>query len=48
MSAVTALLAGCGGEVETAAPDPRPVRTVTVEKGEAGMPITLTGRAHLT
>ena len=44
LSALTVLLAGCGGEVETGAPDPRPVRTVTVEKREAGMPVTLTGR----
>jgi RND family efflux transporter MFP subunit len=38
------LLAACQPDVETAAPDPRPVRTVTVEKREAGVPITLTGR----
>src|SRR5262249_14957154 len=34
----------CQPEVKTAAPEPRPVRTVTVEKHEAGTPITLTGR----
>ena len=44
LSALTVLLAACGGEVETAAPEPRPVRTVTVEKREAGVPVTLTGR----
>src|SRR5215470_3343147 len=38
------LLAACQPEAETAAPAPRPVRTVTVEKREAGVPITLTGR----
>ena len=38
------LLAGCGAEPEAATPEPRPVRTVTVEKREAGTPITLTGR----
>jgi membrane fusion protein, multidrug efflux system len=42
--ALPALLAACGGEVETAPPDPRPVRTVTVERREAGVPVTLTGR----
>src|SRR5262245_34931254 len=31
-------------EAEPVAPDPRPVRTVTVEKREAGVPVTLTGR----
>jgi RND family efflux transporter MFP subunit len=38
------LLAACGAEVETAEPSPRPVRTVTVEKRQAGVPVTLTGR----
>jgi hypothetical protein len=43
--AVLALaMVACRQEVETAAPDPRPVRTVTVEKREAGVPVTLTGR----
>src|SRR5262245_58954876 len=44
LSAVSALLAACGPEVETAAPQARPVRTVTVAKREAGGPVTLTGR----
>lgn len=43
-SAMLLLMAGCGAEPEAAIPDPRPVRTVTVEKREAGTPITLTGR----
>jgi membrane fusion protein, multidrug efflux system len=43
-TALAVLLASCGAEVETAAPEPRPVRTVTVEKREAGVPVTLTGR----
>src|SRR5262245_52751943 len=42
--ALPVLLAACGAEVETAAPEPRPVRTVTVEKREAGTPVMLTGR----
>jgi len=42
--AATALLAGCGGDAEVAAPTIRPVRTVTVDKREAGVPVTLTGR----
>jgi RND family efflux transporter MFP subunit len=42
--ALPALLAACGRNAETAAPEARPVRTVTVEKREAGIPVTLTGR----
>ena len=42
--ALPALLAACGPEVETAAPEARPVRTVTVERREAGVPAVLTGR----
>jgi RND family efflux transporter MFP subunit len=42
--AMPALLAACGREPETAAPEVRPVRTATVEKREAGTPVTLTGR----
>src|SRR5262245_56350949 len=38
------LLAACQPEDEAAAPVARPVRTVTVEKREAGVPVTLTGR----
>jgi len=37
-------LAACQPEVDSAAPAARPVRTVTVEKSEAGAPIALTGR----
>jgi membrane fusion protein, multidrug efflux system len=44
LSALAAMLAACQPEVEMAAPEARPVRTVTVEKREAGVPITLTGR----
>ena len=41
---VSASVAGCSPQTETSAPQPRPVRTATVEKREAGTPITLTGR----
>jgi membrane fusion protein, multidrug efflux system len=37
-------LAACSQQAETSAPEARPVRTVTVERREAGVPITLTGR----
>jgi membrane fusion protein, multidrug efflux system len=43
-SALSAVLAACNQQTEAAAPEPRPVRTVTVEKREAGTPVTLTGR----
>ncbi len=42
--ALPALLAACQPSTEAAAPQVRPVRTVTVEKHEAGVPVTLTGR----
>jgi membrane fusion protein, multidrug efflux system len=37
-------LASCKEEVKVAEPQPRPVRTVTLEKSEAGVPVVLTGR----
>jgi RND family efflux transporter MFP subunit len=40
----TALLAACGEGPNGQKPEVRPVRTVTVEKREAGIPLTLTGR----
>jgi len=43
-SALSAFLAACNENTEAAAAEPRPVRTVTVEKREAGTPVTLTGR----
>ena len=43
-SALSTFLAACNENTEAAAPEPRPVRTVTVEKREAGTPVTLTGR----
>lgn len=46
IAAVSSLtLAGCGREAEKeAAPTPRPVRTVTVEKRDSLVPLTFTGR----
>ncbi|WP_206530103.1 efflux RND transporter periplasmic adaptor subunit [Nordella sp. HKS 07] len=38
------MLATCGSEIETVAPAPRAVRTVTAERHEAGIPVFLTGR----
>ncbi len=38
------LVAACQREADTAAPAARPVRTTTVEKREAGTPLTFTGR----
>ena len=38
------LLAACGEAEEEAQPEIRPVRTVTVEKRAAGVPVVLTGR----
>jgi membrane fusion protein, multidrug efflux system len=43
-SILLALLAACQQDTEATAPVIRPVRTVTVDKREAGPPITLTGR----
>jgi len=37
-------LSACQQTKEAAAPEPRPVRTITVEKSEAGTPVMLTGR----
>ena len=37
-------LAACQKETDTAAPTPRPVRTTTVEKRQAGQPLAFTGR----
>jgi len=41
---LSGLLVGCRPESEAATPQVRPVRTVTIEKHEAGSPVTLTGR----
>jgi RND family efflux transporter MFP subunit len=42
--ALAPMLASCGQETTAAAPEPRPVRTLTVEKRQAGAPILVTGR----
>src|SRR5262245_4450136 len=42
--ALSVALFACSPQTETSTPQPRPVRTVTIEKREAGQPITLTGR----
>ena len=46
LAALVALVvvSGCSKESQTAAPQPRPVRTVTVEQRAAGATVTLTGR----
>src|SRR5271167_2268939 len=44
VSALAAALTACQRETDTAVPEPRPVRTVTVEKREGGVPLTFTGR----
>jgi membrane fusion protein, multidrug efflux system len=38
------VLAACQPQADSEAPPPRPVRTVTVEKRVAGVPVTMTGR----
>ena len=43
-AAMAASLAACQQEADTSAPQARPVRTVIVARGEAGVPVTLTGR----
>jgi multidrug efflux pump subunit AcrA (membrane-fusion protein) len=42
--ALAMLLAGCERETKAKAPEARPVRTVTVEKGEVGQSVVLTGQ----
>src|SRR5262245_65613326 len=39
-----ALVAACDEKQEAGEPVPRPVRTVTLEKSQAGAPVVLTGR----
>ena len=41
--ALALLLAGCKEETEAKAPEPRPVRTITVAHGETGETVALTG-----
>jgi RND family efflux transporter MFP subunit len=42
--ATAASLTACGPEKEPAPPEIRPVRTVTIEKRQSGVPVVLTGR----
>jgi RND family efflux transporter MFP subunit len=42
--AALVVLSGCSPQADSAAPQPRPVRTVTVEQRAAGATVTLTGR----
>ncbi|HEY0236693.1 MAG TPA: efflux RND transporter periplasmic adaptor subunit [Afipia sp.] len=44
--ALPTLLAACQREEQAAAPSARPVRTVTIEKREGGIPLTFTGRVE--
>lgn len=44
VAALALLLAACGSAEEPAAPEIRPVRTVTIEKSAAGEPVSITGR----
>jgi RND family efflux transporter MFP subunit len=44
LAALSMLLAACEPSSDATAPSARPVRTLTVEKRDAGVPITLTGR----
>lgn len=41
-----ALVSGCGPETQAEAPQPRPVRTVTVTKQASGETVALTGQIH--
>ena len=41
---VATTLAACNEQTDVAEPAPRPVRTMTLEKSEAGVPVVLTGR----
>ncbi|MCS0495553.1 efflux RND transporter periplasmic adaptor subunit [Ancylobacter sp. MQZ15Z-1] len=40
------LLAGCGEQTEAEAPPPRPVRVITVDKGQGGQLVTFTGQVE--
>lgn len=44
VSVLAVSISGCSPQTEAAAPQPRPVRTITVEQREAGPSVTLTGR----
>src|SRR6516164_7154143 len=44
--ALPLLLSACQPEADASPPRPRPVRTITVERSAAGVPVTLTGRVE--
>ena len=44
ITVAVAFLVGCEREVETATQEARPVRTITVDKRDTGVPVVLTGR----
>jgi RND family efflux transporter MFP subunit len=44
--ALLTVLVACQPEAEAPVSKPRPVRTITVERSEAGVPVTLTGRVE--
>src|ERR1700742_1191970 len=44
ISALGLLLAACEREADSATPEIRPVRAVTVEQRQSGVPVILTGR----
>jgi RND family efflux transporter MFP subunit len=46
LMAAGALLVACRQESDNTAPDVRPVRTITVERDETGVPVVLTGRVE--
>jgi membrane fusion protein, multidrug efflux system len=46
MVALAPMLLACGQQPDTAPAEARPVRTVTIEKRQAGTPITLVGRVE--
>ena len=43
-AAIAVSLAACEPDADTSTPQVRPVRTITVTRGEASVPVTLTGR----
>ena len=46
MAALPALLTGCSREEEKTAPEIRPVRSLKVQRRDAGIPVSLTGRVE--
>lgn len=46
LTALALLAAGCNSQQETAEAPARPVRTLTLEKSDKGVPVVLTGRVE--